>query len=144
MSGVNPIRRAFRGDWAWVVGGEPPMYAARWPDAEDSLARQDGEPSGWHRRETTTGGYPVMGSSPAERAEAIERVARIKAQAMRDHPFEPMERDARYCGYMGPAVVRGSKEYGSWAMRTECGYPPDCHPEGTDHKSPHLGKEGVQ
>lgn len=46
---------------------------------------------------------------------------------LQDHPFTPMERDARYCGYMGPARVLKS-QHGAWSMRTECGYPPQTHP----------------
>lgn len=62
-------------------------------------------------------------------AETLAKVGQVlKAQAMRTHPFQPMERDERYCGYMGPAVVKRTQEHGSWAMRTECGYPPDLHP----------------
>lgn len=99
------------------------------PSRMDNLPRLPEDPPGWHERETTGAGYPLMGSSPAERADSQRRAARIKEQAMRSHPFQPSGHDQRFCGFMGPAaVLRGSGGV-SWAMRTECGYPADCHPE---------------
>lgn len=97
------------------------------PDAEDSLERVEGEPDGWHVRETVANEYPLMGSSPAERAEAEVRIARIKAQAMRTHPFEG---DGPYCQARIPFAPMGSAGT-RWAIITgwqECGYPLDTHP----------------
>lgn len=62
--------------------------------------------------------------------DTLEKVKTVlRAQAMRDHPFQPMKRDQRYCGWMGPAVTSGSERTGYVSMRTECGYPPDLHPQ---------------
>lgn len=57
-----------------------------------------------------------------------QRTERIRRQAMRDHPFEPMQRDARYCGHMGAPATSGSAETGHVSVSAECGYPPDLHP----------------
>lgn len=96
-----------------------------WPSPEDSLPRNDEDPPGWHIRETTDDGYPLMGSSPAERAERAERGARIKRQAMRDHPFEG---EGPYCqARIGWAPV-GSAETGVITGWSACGYPRDTHP----------------
>lgn len=95
------------------------------PSLEDSLTRHDEDPPGWHTRGTTCSGYPLMGSSPAERAEGDERAARAKRQAMRDHPFEG---EGRYCqARIGWAPV-GSAETGVITGWSACGYPRDTHP----------------
>ena len=87
---------------------------------------KDDDPPGWHVREKTDTGYPVMGSSPAERADAEERKARSRAEAMRDHPFEG---DGQYC-----AAMIGGKGSGDPAttgvvtMSVGCGYRREHHP----------------
>ena len=96
------------------------------PDLEDSLERLEGDPPGGHVRETTGTGYPLMGSSPAERIESVERAARIKGQAMRDHVFIG---DGPYCEAMLPMGVSGSPETGIITMTAGCGYGRDTHPE---------------
>lgn len=98
------------------------------PSDFDSLPSSPGELSGWHVREKTEDGYPLMGSSPAERAESAERSARIKARAMRNHPFVG---DGRYCQQMGPVKISGDPvTTGVVSMRVQCGYPRDTHPAG--------------
>ena len=84
------------------------------PDLEDRLERLEGDPAGWHVRETTETGYPLMGSSPAERLESVERIARIKAQAMRDHAFVG---DGPYCALMGSGGRMGSPGRGFTGAR---------------------------
>lgn len=96
------------------------------PDLEDSLERLKSDPPGWHVRETTETGYPLMGSSLAERAEAVERIARIKAQAMRDHVFVG---DGPYCEARISTRSQGSPEVGIITGWAGCGYPADTHPE---------------
>jgi hypothetical protein len=107
-------------------GGEEVMegIVTSWPAAEDALARIEGEPDGWHLRETTEGGYPLMGSSPAERADSVARRAVIRVQAMRTHPFEGT---GAYCESWGSGGRLGSPEVGYVTMRTACGYPRDTH-----------------
>jgi hypothetical protein len=96
------------------------------PSLDDSLARLEGEPEGYHRRRTTDGGYPLMGSSDAERAEAQQRTERIRAEVMRDHPFVG---EQIYCEDMGAAMRSGDPATtGVITMRIQCGYPRDCHP----------------
>lgn len=94
------------------------------PSDEDNLEHVEGEPPGWHVREKTETGYPLMGSSPAERVEALERGQRIKRQAMRDHPFEG---EGRYCQHWRVLTDRMTGA-GRLVMRDQCGYPPDTHP----------------
>jgi hypothetical protein len=96
------------------------------PDLEDSLERLEGDPPGWHVRETTETGYPLMGSSPAERIESVERAARIKGQAMRDHVFIG---DGPYCEARISTRPQGSPEVGTITGWVGCGYPRDTHPE---------------
>jgi len=95
-------------------------------DPEDSLERQEGEPVGYHRRRTTETGYPLMGSSDAEREEAHQRTIRIQRQAMRDHVFVG---DGRYCEAMLPMGSSGGEETGIITMTAGCGYGRDTHPE---------------
>lgn len=62
-------------------------------------------------------------------SETLEQTKeRIRRQAMRDHPFEPMKRDARYCGFMGAPATSGSEATGYVSLQAECGYPPELHP----------------
>jgi hypothetical protein len=104
------------------------MDRNNWPSPYDSIRAEPGDPVGWHVRELTPGGHPVMGSSPAERLEAAQRAERIRQQAMRDHPFEG---DGPYCrAWQGP-TFSGSPEVGVVTMRIRCGYPPDTHPGAT-------------
>jgi hypothetical protein len=78
-------------------------------------------------RETITlADYPLMGSSPAERAEALERSERIRREAMRDHQFEG---DGPYCAAMLPVGSSGTSETGVVTMTAACGYPRDTHPD---------------
>jgi hypothetical protein len=95
-------------------------------DPEDSLERREGEPVGYHRRRTTETGYPLMGSSDAEREEAHQRTIRIQRQAMRDHVFVG---DGRYCEAMLPMGSSGSEETGIITMTAGCGYGRDTHPD---------------
>jgi hypothetical protein len=96
------------------------------PSIVDSIVSTPEDPPGWHVRETTEDGYPLMGSSPAERAEAVERTARIKAQAMRSHPFVG---DGPYCQAMLTGARHGSVEVGFLTLTVGCGYPRDLHPD---------------
>jgi hypothetical protein len=103
-------------------------WPANWPSPVDRLPVLPDEPEGWHVRATMLDGYPLMGSSPAERAESEQRAQRIKRQAMRDHVFLPSERDPRYCGLMlGGKPVTGAAG-DQLAVLVECGYPVDAHP----------------
>jgi len=95
-------------------------------DLEDNLERREGEPHGYHRRRTTETGYPLMGSSDAEREESHQRAIRIQRQAMRDHVFVG---DGQYCEAMLPTGVSGSPETGIIAMTAGCGYGRDTHPD---------------
>lgn len=95
------------------------------PTMVDSIVSTPGEPDGYHRRETTEDGYPLMGSSPAERDEARQRSERIQRQAMRDHPFVG---EGRYCEDWGRPAVSGGP-WGKLSMRVMCGYGRDTHPE---------------
>jgi hypothetical protein len=97
-------------------------------DPEDSLERKPGEPEGYHRRETITlEGYPLMGSSPAERAESLARGERIRREAMRDHLF--VQGDGPHCAAMLPVGASGSPETGVVTMTAACGYPRETHPD---------------
>lgn len=96
------------------------------PSEYDSIWLEPQDPPGWHVREKTADGYPVMGSSPAERAERAQRAERIRRDAMRDHPFVG---DGRYCAAMlGPRFSGNPTTTGVVAMRVGCGYPADLHP----------------
>jgi hypothetical protein len=53
---------------------------------------------------------------------------RARRQAMRTHLFEPMGRDARYCGHMSAPARSGSVQTGYVSVSAECGYPADLHP----------------
>lgn len=97
------------------------------PSTVDSIVSTPEDPPGWHVRETTEDGYPLMGSSPAERAEAVERIARIKAQAMRDHPFVG---EGPYCQARISFAPMGGPDTGTITGWAGCGYPRDAHPEG--------------
>lgn len=94
-------------------------------DLEDSLERREGEPQGYHRRRTTETGYPLMGSSDAEREESHQRGIRIQRQAMRDHVFVG---DGRYCEAWRTLTDRMTAE-GRLVMRDQCGYGRDTHPD---------------
>jgi hypothetical protein len=105
---------------SWRSGWTPTRF--------DAMPRSEGEPEGWHVREMTEDGYPLMGSSPAERQEAKDRAARIQAQAMRGHRFVG---DGPYCqGRISFAPI-GSADTGWIVGWTGCGYPPDLHPEAS-------------
>jgi hypothetical protein len=96
------------------------------PTLDDALPRLDIDPPGWHRRETTEDGYPLMGSSPAERAESAERMARIrKASEIPDHQFAG---NGSYCEAM---LSRGSAgdpaTTGVITMSSQCGYSAELH-----------------
>lgn len=118
----------------WVLSDLYALLNYPWPterrgihvDPEDSLERREGEPVGYHRRRTTETGYPLMGSSDAEREEAHQRAIRIQRQAMRDHAFVG---EGQYCEAMLPMGVSGSPETGIITMTAGCGYGRDTHPE---------------
>jgi hypothetical protein len=121
----------------WVVGDLYALLGYPFPeratglaiDPEDSLERKEGEPEGYHVRETITlEDYPLMGSSPAERAEAQERSERIRRAAMRDHQFVPGKTELDGCAAMLPAGSSGGPETGVLVMTAQCGYPEDAHP----------------
>lgn len=97
-----------------------------WPSVTDSIAVDPGDPPGWHVREATEAGYPLMGSSPAERAECVSRGMRIQIQAMRDHEFEG---GGQYCEHWSSPSTSGGPETGWVTMRARCGYGRDTHPE---------------
>jgi len=121
-------------DQETVVGELSGLLAYPWPadrpgvpvDLEDSLERREGEPVGYHRRRTTETGYPLMGSSDAEREESHQRAIRIQRQAMRDHVFVG---DGQYCEAMLPTCPSGSPETGVITGATGCGYGRDTHPD---------------
>jgi hypothetical protein len=92
----------------------------------DRIAVQPDDPAGWHVRERMDDGYPLMGSSPAERADARARQVQVRQQAMRDHAFEG---EGPYCrAWIGPSYA-GNAETGLVTMRVGCGYPRDTHPD---------------
>lgn len=119
----------------WVLSDLAALLSYPWPagatglaiDREDGLERKEGEPEGYHVRETITlEDYPLMGSSPAERAESLARGERIRRQAMRDHAFVG---DGPYCSAMIPQGISGSPETGVVTMTAGCGYPRETHPD---------------
>lgn len=119
----------------WVLSDLAALLSYPWPagatglaiDLEDSLERKEGEPEGYHRRETITlESYPLMGSSPAERAESLARGEEIRRRAMRDHAFVG---EGPYCQAMIPQGVSGSPETGIVTMTAGCRYPRETHPE---------------
>lgn len=96
------------------------------PSEYDSIWIKPSDPPGWHVREKTTDGYPLMGSSPAERQDAAERTERARLAAMRDHPFVG---EGRYCAAMlGPRFSGNPATTGVVTMSIGCGYPADLHP----------------
>lgn len=95
------------------------------PSLLDSIPRVPGDPYGWHLRETTEDGYPLMGSSPAERAESKERMARLEAQAMRDHPFAG---DGLNCEHRSQTTQGDPILWGRVTMSVICGYTRKHHP----------------
>jgi hypothetical protein len=96
------------------------------PSDEDSLERREDDPPGWHVREKTGDGYPLMGSSPAERQEVEERGRRLQRQAMRDHPFVG---EGAYCEARISMGRTGSDEVGYVSGWVGCGYGRDTHPQ---------------
>lgn len=98
------------------------------PNREDDLPRSDTDPPGWHVRERTSTGYPLMGSSPAERAESVQRAARIRKQSeITGHGFVG---DGPYCEAMlsrGP--VGDPTTTGVITMFVQCGYSAGLHVE---------------
>jgi len=120
----------------WVLSDLGALLGYPWPAGatglaigrEDSLERKPGEPEGYHVRETITlEDYPLMGSSPAERAETLERAERIRRQSMRDHLF--VQGEGPHCAAMLPVGSSGSPETGVVTMRAGCGYPRETHPD---------------
>lgn len=100
-----------------------------WPGREDDLERLADDPPGWHVRETVdldgAPGYPLMGSSPAERYESLERAAHIAGQAMREHLFEG---DGAYCAHRVGFGPVGSAATGTISGWSACGYGRGTHP----------------
>lgn len=122
-----------------ILGDLTALLAYPWPEQatgmaigrEDDLERREGEPEGYHVRETITlERYPLMGSSPAERAESQERADRIRRNAMRDHVFVG---EGTNCAAMLPVGLSGSPETGVMTMRDQCGYPRTAHPDQGKH-----------
>ena len=103
---------------------EPPAVGP-WPSEVDTLPSSPEDPPGYHVREKTETGYPLMGSSPAEREEARQRAARIKRQAMRDHPFVG---EGTYCEARISTWPQGTEETGMVTGWVGCGYGRDTHP----------------
>lgn len=99
------------------------------PEREDALERLADDPPGWHVREVIDlegePGYPLMGSSPAERYEALERGARIAGEAMRDHLFVG---DGTHCEARIGFAPMGSADTGRITGWAGCGYGRDTHP----------------
>lgn len=104
---------------------EPPAVGP-WPSELDTVPVSPEDPPGYHVREKTESGYPLMGSSPAEREEARQRSERIRRQAMRDHPFVG---EGRYCEARISTGRTGSDEVGWVSGWVGCGYGRDTHPE---------------
>ncbi len=96
------------------------------PSDEDKLERVEGEPPGWHVREKTETGYPLMGSSPAERQEARERAERLRQESMRDHSFQG---EGQYCERWSTPASSGGLDTGVVTMKSRCGYGRDTHPD---------------
>jgi hypothetical protein len=96
------------------------------PSLEDTLPRLDTDPPDWHVRETTDDGYPLMGSSPAERADSVERLERIRKDSeITDHPFSG---DGPYCQAMlDRGSIGGPATTGVIRMSSQCGYTNDLH-----------------
>lgn len=101
----------------------PVAVGGPWPDAEDKLERKEGEPEGYHLRRSTEEGYPLMGSSDAERAESKERGERARQASMRDHPFVG---SGPYCEDRGESSRSG--QHGTITMWVECGWSREMHP----------------
>lgn len=100
------------------------------PSEVDSLPSAPNDPPGWHVRVKTDDGYPLMGSSPAERQEAAQRGERLRLQAMRSHVFVG---DGQYCErWNGPVHVGDPATTGVVAMRVMCSYGRDLHPLTTE------------
>ena len=99
--------------------------SAPWPSPVDSLPVGLDDPPNYHHRKLTGDGYPLMGSSPAEREEARERGERAKAAAMRDHAFVGA---GPYCGARISFTPLGGPDTGSITGWSGCGYPQDMHP----------------
>lgn len=95
------------------------------PSDVDDMPSRRGEPPGWHVREKTETGYPLMGSSPAERQEARERASRLRQESMRDHPFQG---EGQYCERWSAPASSGSLDTGVVTMKSRCGYGRDTHP----------------
>lgn len=95
------------------------------PSEVDTLPSSPEDPPGWHVREKTETGYPLMGSSPAEREEARQRGERIQRQAMRDHPFVG---EGTYCEARITMRPVGTEETGVVTGWVGCGYGRDTHP----------------
>lgn len=95
------------------------------PELEDDSERRETDPPGWHVRERTADGYPLMGSSPAERAEAVLELARIwKQSEITGHRFEG---DGPYCEAMLARGSSGDLTRGVITMSSQCGYSADLH-----------------
>ena len=103
---------------------EPPAVGP-WPSEVDTLPSSPEDPPGYHVREKTEAGYPLMGSSPAEREEARQRAARIQRQAMRDHVFVG---EGTYCEARISFAPIGSADAGWIVGWVGCGYGRDTHP----------------
>jgi hypothetical protein len=103
----------------------PELY--KWPATVDSLPPVPGEPAGYHARRRTETGYPLMGSSDAERDANAARSARARAACMRDHPFEG---DGQYCQHWRVLTDRMTMT-GRLVMRDQCGWARDMHPEAS-------------
>jgi hypothetical protein len=84
------------------------------------------DPPNYHFRRLTRDGYPLMGSSPAEEAEARQRAERIRVQAMRDHVFVG---EGQYCQARLSFAPMGSAETGTITGWAGCGYGRGTHPE---------------
>jgi hypothetical protein len=123
----DPVRAAPAADQSGTTdeGEQVSDDQDQWPGVKDDLPRLEGEPTGWHWREVTETGYPLVGSSPAERQESQERGARIQRQAMRDHPFVG---EGPYCDARITTRPMGRPETGTVTGWVGCGYGRDTHP----------------
>jgi len=95
------------------------------PSDVDNLPPVPGEPKDWHVREKTEDGYPLMGSSPAEREDSLMRALECRSYAMQDHGFEG---EGRHCEARIGFWPMGSPETGTITSWVGCGYPQDMHP----------------
>jgi hypothetical protein len=102
------------------------MMNAPWPSPMDSLPMGVDDPPNYHHRKLTGDRYPIVGSSPAERAMRNQDEKRLHMAAMRNHPFVG---HGPYCGARISFAPMGGPDTGTITGWKGCGYSRDTHPE---------------